>query len=646
VSDPTRPQQLGRSGFFDQAFSLELSGTLLFASTDDGNRIIAYDVSEPAAPENVGRAETSDYRSVYDLHIVGNHILAATGSDGLTVIQFDPNNPGAPWSTVRQIDLPLGGRAVTVRGTRAYVTSAAGGLYIFDISAIANPTLLGSFATPGRSPDVRLAGDLALVADGDSLEILNVRTPAAIERVGRYATWEAEDVVLDGERAYVAAGPAGLRIIDRTRPSALVELGSVPALSSADEVVVSGTVAYVLNGMRTVPGTTATVVGGLQIVDVTSASAPAVQASIPISDARQVDVEGRRAYVAAADGLYVFDVALPAQPQLLGHVPPEPFGEFYLVQVIGTQAYAIGGSGYTLAIYDLGQPASPTLLGGITAGDDLQRLKVDGDRVYLLDDNDTLYMLDVRDPARIQGLGSLRVSETLRRLDDLEIVDGLGIVSGSFLNQGLLTLVDLRGATPQLLGSSEVSGFARGLASDGRLLYLAAADGGLQTLRLRRDLLPVAGTIPASGGEIRTDDGSFTFALPPGALDATLVVSYTGLVTPTQPFSDALPLRSFALEGRAPNGKAIAGLAAAYTLTLTYDQADLALTGIDETQLNLYRWDGSSWRTLLPCTGCVLDYGTNTLRLKGDAFGEYVLAGEPGTGVDVGVRVLLPVLLR
>ncbi len=63
------------------------------------------------------------------------------------------------------------------------------GLQVIDISDPANPTLVGTYDTPGYARGVAVSGDHAFVADGDSgLQVIDISDPANPTLVGTYDT--------------------------------------------------------------------------------------------------------------------------------------------------------------------------------------------------------------------------------------------------------------------------------------------------------------------------------------------------------------------------------------------------------------------------------------------------------------------------
>ena len=84
------------------------------------------------------------------------------------------------------------------------------------------PHIVGSIDTPGNANDVSVACNRAYVADGVAgLRIIDITIPATPTLLGALDTpGEANDLVIVGNRVYLADGAAGLQIIDVSDPSA------------------------------------------------------------------------------------------------------------------------------------------------------------------------------------------------------------------------------------------------------------------------------------------------------------------------------------------------------------------------------------------------------------------------------------------
>jgi hypothetical protein len=217
------------------------------------------------------------------------------------------------------------------------------------------PTSLSSIAIPGYANNVDVNGSVAYVAAGAAgLVVVNVAAPAAPAIVATADTpGNANDVRVVGTRAYVADGASGLRIFDVANPAAPVALGSLDTPGEANDVIVSGNFAYVADG-----------VAGVHIVDVTNPAAPLLVRTVDTpGTARGVDIEGSILAVAddaPAAGLRVIDVSVPASAAIVGNLAiPGTAIDLDLSEGIAVvAAYTTG-----VQLIDVSTPTAPVLVG-------------------------------------------------------------------------------------------------------------------------------------------------------------------------------------------------------------------------------------------------------------------------------------------
>ena len=119
-----------------------------------------------------------------------------------------------------------------------------------------------------------VSGGLAFVAaDGSGLRIVDVTDPTALVEVGFVSTpANASGVYVSGGLAFVAGDRSGLHIMDVSDPSSPVEVSSLDTLGSALDVFVSGELAFVVGS-------------GLHIVDVSDPAAPVEVGTLEVSSA-------------------------------------------------------------------------------------------------------------------------------------------------------------------------------------------------------------------------------------------------------------------------------------------------------------------------------------------------------------------------
>jgi hypothetical protein len=218
------------------------------------------------------------------------------------------------------------------------------------------PTPLSFVNTPGFANNVDVNGDFAFVAAGSAgLQIVDVSDRTAPSVVASLDTpGNANDVKVVGNLAYVADGSAGLQIIDVMNPLALTLLGSVDTPGDASDVAVSGDLVFIADGPS-----------GLQIVGVANPSTPDLLGSSDTpGTAKGVDVVGNLAVVAdGATGIQVIDVSNPAAPVIRGSA--DTSGDARDVVVKGTTAYIADFTGSFL-VADISTPTAPQIVGATT----------------------------------------------------------------------------------------------------------------------------------------------------------------------------------------------------------------------------------------------------------------------------------------
>ena len=136
-----------------------------------------------------------------------------------------------------------------------------------------SPEALSSIAIPGFANSVDIGGDFAYVAAGAAgLQVVDVTDRRNPQLAGSVDTpGNANDVKVVGTTAYVADGSQGLQVIDVSNPLSPAILGAADTTGDASDVVVRGTLAFIADGP-----------GGLQILDVSDPSAPSLVSSLAV----------------------------------------------------------------------------------------------------------------------------------------------------------------------------------------------------------------------------------------------------------------------------------------------------------------------------------------------------------------------------
>lgn len=219
------------------------------------------------------------------------------------------------------------------------------------------PTALGTIPIPGYANNVDANGGMAYVAAGAAgLVVVDATSPTTPSIISTLDTpGNANDVRVIGTRAYVADGPSGLRIIDVSNPAAPAALGAVDTPGEANDVIVAGNFAYVADGDA-----------GVQIVDITLPASPLLVRTVNTPGiARGVDVEGNVLVVAddsPAAGLRVIDITNPQAASIVGNLSLS--GNAIDLDVANGVAVVAAFAGGTHLI-DVSVPSNPVALSNI-----------------------------------------------------------------------------------------------------------------------------------------------------------------------------------------------------------------------------------------------------------------------------------------
>ena len=186
VKDPTNPTLIT---FYDTPHILTeffILDSLIYLA--DGDSVIILNISDPSSPQHVGAVDIPGIRWCRDVHVVYPYAYAtaysSAGTDGRIYI-IDVSTPSNP-TIVGMIDEIRGDpRAVYVNDDYIYVASMdwwpikeedqvraeeEGGIRVAQ--GAVPESLIISYDTPGNAYEIFVRGNLLLVPDSDSLQIL------------------------------------------------------------------------------------------------------------------------------------------------------------------------------------------------------------------------------------------------------------------------------------------------------------------------------------------------------------------------------------------------------------------------------------------------------------------------------------------
>jgi hypothetical protein len=237
-----------------------------------------------------------------------------------------------------------------------------------------SPSALAFLALPGAPNMVAVDESHAYVAAGAAglavVDVTDLLSPALVST--RSLPGPAYGVAVANGFAYVAAGDAGLQTVDVRTPAAPVLASTAATVGAALDVVVRGGRAYVADSV------------GLRIFDLGNPAAPVLLGGLATPGrARGVDAAGGIAVVAAEDqGLQVVDVSNPASPRILGATATRFNGLSGAsgVAISGNRVYVADGATWLggLRVVDISVPALPVIVGTTSDTFGLSYVATDG----------------------------------------------------------------------------------------------------------------------------------------------------------------------------------------------------------------------------------------------------------------------------
>ncbi|HEX6397418.1 MAG TPA: Ig-like domain-containing protein, partial [Steroidobacteraceae bacterium] len=301
--------------------------------------------------------------------------------------------------------------AITNAGhqTRAYITVET-----------FNPAPIAHFSLPGDAFDVDVNGNHAFIAAGSAgLVVVDVSNAAVPVIAATLATTDAQGVRVKDGKAYVADGAAGVKVIDVSAPASPTLLGSVDTPGVAQDIAVGDDARLIV-----ADGT-----AGLRVIDASNPSAPLLKGAIGADGSFGIvtgvdELNGTAAFVSNTS-LYTALVTNPDAPLYLGTLAL-PFAR--KLDIVGEYAYvaAVGGGYRVVNIANLTAPVS---VGGGPVGFNGYDVVVDRGLAFFADalfPNTVLPWVNVKVPTNPVYQGVLQFT-------DMPQVDTLGVdVSDNF----------------------------------------------------------------------------------------------------------------------------------------------------------------------------------------------------------------------
>ncbi|MFX0167963.1 MAG: fibronectin type III domain-containing protein [Candidatus Hodarchaeota archaeon] len=410
---------------------LDVQGHFLYVAAKELNgRFLIYDVEDPY---DIHQVHSWAYAQLLDFHVVGQLAYLAHSTYGLKISNVsDPYSPFIQGS----VNTPGNATSVLVDGTIAYVADGPSGVQVVDVSDPNSPTIIGSYDTAGNARNLALQGHTLFVADGtNGLVILDVADPthptyvdrailpytydvdlyggdvvvatntgvytlrigynlAALPLIGTYLAFEAWDVRVQGDVAYVAAGPDGFLTLDVSDPSNPVLLDQYdPGAVNVVKLDVQGHLASCFSYAGG---------GTFYLIDVLDPSNIKITDTAVAGGCIDVFMHGEVVFYTFTTGFGALNISDPYNIGIIFNWAGIATNMTAL-WVQGPNLYIVedlNGVGTGFRIYDITDISNPNLLGSYALQSYHWDIFVDGDFAYCANE-DWLSVRNVTDPTSI-----------------------------------------------------------------------------------------------------------------------------------------------------------------------------------------------------------------------------------------------------
>ncbi len=291
---------------------------------------------------------------------------------------------------------------------------------------------------------------------------------------------DARDVALaaDGQHAYVAAGDAGVHIVDLSDPGAPRLEGSLVGVGPAEAVGLVGSLLAVGTGEQIV------------ILDPAPGADGVVGTYAPLREGRRALADDEYLYVAdAVDGLKILWRAAPDRPVQIYGEAGRPARDLWLE---GDHLFLVGADGFR--VLDISSRFRPLEVARLSLPGTPQGIAVANGYAYIALGEEGVATANIENLASPRLVQRIPLDSPARDV----LVDGNTLYVAA--DEGGLAIIDLEEG--MLRDVQPLPGPALDLAQRSRALYIAGGEAGLIAVDITRPGEPVlAGVLPAEPGQ-------------------------------------------------------------------------------------------------------------------------------------------------
>jgi hypothetical protein len=419
ITDPAAPEEIGYLGYPNSTihgYSLAVQGN--YGYLGGYQRIYVLDISDPSNIDSIGSCYVSG--DVVDIEILGNYAYLCCSSSGLRVVDISiPTQP-----SVIYYNSNLYTHGIAIANNVAYLACSEG-LQIYSLADPAQPQFINSYV-PQAIRDVIVDSCIAyLAAEENGLRIVNVANPNFPFELGFYSTADIDAmwITADQERIYLSDWSSGLRVIDASSLFNPIQIGIYDQMGTCTDLVVQSNYSFLSMGDTYGNGIT-----GLVSVDISQYTQPALAGSC---------LTVGSCYGIALDSIYVFTVSrtvwgTPSNNKLHSVNTSDPNNPFemgstsnqtaYMGDMAVANGYAyIACSSNGFQIYNVSNPGAPFWVSTVNITNYAKYLALNGNYAFVTFSTSSgskgMKVIDISSPVYPVIVGSLNTTATPGDID-------------------------------------------------------------------------------------------------------------------------------------------------------------------------------------------------------------------------------------
>jgi len=590
VSDRSNPYEIGYYNTPATANGVDVQGDYAYVA-DSYLGLQVINIADSTAPflvKTLGTHYVAEKVIVHDtlVYVADYGVFTFNISDPVNTVQLDyigaGNNP--------VFDMAL-------QGNYLYTANRFNGLRIYSLTVPNDPTSIEVLDSPGNAYGVAVNDTVCYLADCDKgILSINVKDVYDTDFLGSYDTAsESRAVQCYDHYAFVANYKDGLKILDISDPQNPGEISCCDTPDEAYDLEINYPYVYI-----------ADYDSGLQVIDISDINNPQRVGSWgPLNDSRSIGYSDSTVYLLdVSNGLTIIDVRNPEDPQFLSVYDQEGNDVF----IEGDYAFIAGGTS-GLVILDISNPAVPVERGVLDTPGSCYGVHVKNEIAYIADAGGGLRLIDVSNPDAPADINDISANYGAV---DVTINNAYAYVANNADGLHIFDISDPLNLSD--VGYYDTGGLSSRVWYHRGLVYITEVWNGMLIFNFQTTLTDIENVNSTDNyyfnesGDGHQVDMNFTGLSGQG--EVTVEQRAQG---PTHPiYGDYMDMTW--------NFTHVAAIAS-FTSLCTFHYTDDDLSGLNEDNLRVFRWNGTAWQSM----GGIVNAGSNEITVELTEFSDFAL---------------------